>query len=493
MFTSSRLVRLYLVVFAVLTSPLVWGQVSNSTARHIIYSSTLPANCNPNTGDVYFKTTATVGVYQCATANTWTYIGSGGGGSGTPAAYTTVTPSATPTFTVTSNTVELLKLTVAANVTSSTLSVGSVKTRVILDICENATGGFTVVMPTNVLNMGAIDTNAHHCTTGDGSWDGTNLIIESTTVHMDDGTALTGAVQLCGRTSGCFTLTVPDVAGTDHVVKWPTTNGTTNYVLSTDGGSPATLAWVAQSGGGGPVVRISDYAGFSNPPCTLGDIYYLTSGIFPFIVCTGTNNWQPFMDGHPVNPAANLSLATLGTAPAPGSVNSSQGYEVMTMPGGGSVAYSLRYTSAAVPGSTPYTKYIVLRAFSEVAAGNNRIWFVGFMDSTGKSYGMECGIGAVASGFWCDTSELDNTGSRGGTIDGPFQLSMLSGLSLNTVVALTNDGTNISVAISTNGTDFVNMGTQTIASYFTTSPTRFTYGVLANVAGVVKHTFVGVY
>ncbi len=52
----------------------------SSTAYHIAPGASLPATCSPNSGDVWFKTSATIGMYQCLTANTWTAVGSGGGG-----------------------------------------------------------------------------------------------------------------------------------------------------------------------------------------------------------------------------------------------------------------------------------------------------------------------------------------------------------------------------------------------------------------------------
>ncbi len=55
----------------------------SSTAYHIAPGASLPATCQPGNGDVWFKTSATVGMYQCLTANTWTAVG-GGGGAGTP-------------------------------------------------------------------------------------------------------------------------------------------------------------------------------------------------------------------------------------------------------------------------------------------------------------------------------------------------------------------------------------------------------------------------
>src|SRR6478672_4961723 len=55
-------------------------------AAHIRFGSSLPATCTPNTGDVFFKTSATIGLYQCLTTNTWTAVPSS---SGVPGGSTT--------------------------------------------------------------------------------------------------------------------------------------------------------------------------------------------------------------------------------------------------------------------------------------------------------------------------------------------------------------------------------------------------------------------
>lgn len=53
-----------------------FGQASSHTAFRVRFGASLPATCNPATGDVFFKNTATIGVYQCLTANTWTALSS---------------------------------------------------------------------------------------------------------------------------------------------------------------------------------------------------------------------------------------------------------------------------------------------------------------------------------------------------------------------------------------------------------------------------------
>jgi len=53
----------------------------------------------------------------------------------------------------------------------------------------------------------------------------------------------TGSITLRGITSGTVQLTVPDVAGTGTIFKFPSSNGTSGYVLQTDGSG--ILSWTA--------------------------------------------------------------------------------------------------------------------------------------------------------------------------------------------------------------------------------------------------------
>lgn len=66
-----------------------FAQVSNNTAFRFRSGTSLPGSCN--VGDVFFKTSATVGQYNCAPANTWTIVTTGGpvtpGGSNTQLQY----------------------------------------------------------------------------------------------------------------------------------------------------------------------------------------------------------------------------------------------------------------------------------------------------------------------------------------------------------------------------------------------------------------------
>lgn len=55
----------------------VLAQPSTSTARRFITGTSLPASCAK--GDVFYKTAATEGQYDCTAANTWTLVAGSGG------------------------------------------------------------------------------------------------------------------------------------------------------------------------------------------------------------------------------------------------------------------------------------------------------------------------------------------------------------------------------------------------------------------------------
>jgi hypothetical protein len=58
------------------------AQVTSSQANRLRHGPTLPATCRLSSGDVFIKTTATVGVYFCSAVNTWTLAAGTGGAIG---------------------------------------------------------------------------------------------------------------------------------------------------------------------------------------------------------------------------------------------------------------------------------------------------------------------------------------------------------------------------------------------------------------------------
>lgn len=65
-------------------------------------------------------------------------------------------------------------LTLTGNVTSSTITGGVIGQVVNIDICQNATGGYTFVWPTNFLNAPPVSASASSCTGMSAVYNGTN-------------------------------------------------------------------------------------------------------------------------------------------------------------------------------------------------------------------------------------------------------------------------------------------------------------------------------
>lgn len=93
------------------------GGITTSIARHIRWGASLPATCQVGSGDVFFKTSATVAVYFCSATNTWTAFGTGSG-SGTVTSIATTSPITGGTITTTGT------IACATCVTSSSPGVG---------------------------------------------------------------------------------------------------------------------------------------------------------------------------------------------------------------------------------------------------------------------------------------------------------------------------------------------------------------------------------
>lgn len=114
-------------------------------------STSLPGTCSQ--GETLIKTDApaTQQLYVCTSTNTWTAQGSAGGAAFSST--TSVSYSATPTFTVPSSTTNgaIFKITLTGDVTSSTLASVVNGQTVIFIICQDSTGGRSFTWPTNVI------------------------------------------------------------------------------------------------------------------------------------------------------------------------------------------------------------------------------------------------------------------------------------------------------------------------------------------------------
>lgn len=157
--------------------------------------------------------------------------GGGGGGTGTAATYTTVTFSATPTFSVTANTGQSFLITLTGNVTSSTVDSSGItssgKPITTFTICQDGTGSRTFAWPANVLNHGTILGTANACSTQTFVYDGTNY--QALGVMMFTGG--TPGLNIPGSTSGSANVVAAATAGGTFTV--PQRSGTVNFASTT--------------------------------------------------------------------------------------------------------------------------------------------------------------------------------------------------------------------------------------------------------------------
>ena len=115
----------------------------------------------------------------CTTVSAGGWLQVNGGGGGTTTAYTSVTFSSTPTFTVTASTsVQDFAITVTGNVTSSTLITTSATAGqdIAFVVCQDASGAHTFAWPTNVYNASVIDPTINACTRQVFRWSGSQAI-----------------------------------------------------------------------------------------------------------------------------------------------------------------------------------------------------------------------------------------------------------------------------------------------------------------------------
>ena len=137
--------------------------------------------------------------------------------------YNTLAFSATPTFSA--GNYNYFSLTLTANVTSSTISGGVTGQIISINICQNATGGYTFAWPANVTLPPAVSTAPSTCTAAQAVYNGTNWIAgfgSSTQAHAIVFADLSNATY---GTSALVNLFNAPVAGNIPVAGNGTYNG----------------------------------------------------------------------------------------------------------------------------------------------------------------------------------------------------------------------------------------------------------------------------
>jgi len=254
-----------------------------------------PATCS--VGQLYFKTTATVGLNQCATLNTWTAVGAGGsmtwpatpgipGCTGTPCAawlatsYTTsgtgtvLALTASPTFTGTLN--------AAAIVATGSISNGTAPAA-----CGTATGcfGATESAATNLTpTTSQVLLHASSDTCSGGGWG----------VAIGTGSEFCSAANLVQPSSPVAGAAVVQTIATGTTAA--TSTGSINNLGSISTASCATLTISAANVAATDVISFSPNAAIGSltgfTPATTGGLTinaYPTSANVNFEVCNWTS------------------------------------------------------------------------------------------------------------------------------------------------------------------------------------------------------------
>jgi len=112
--TTKKFLSSFLLLLLLVTH--LYGQ--QDPAAVVRFGTALPASCNPAGPNIFFKTSATIGLYQCLTPNAWTIVVPGGGGTG----------NVTTAVTLTANAIVLGNGTVDTKVLASLGSSGQVLT-----------------------------------------------------------------------------------------------------------------------------------------------------------------------------------------------------------------------------------------------------------------------------------------------------------------------------------------------------------------------------
>lgn len=205
---------------AVKTFAFTDSNITGNAATATAFAST-PSKCAPGAFPL--------GIDASGNAQNCTSGGAGGSGTGDASGQTIVPFSTTPAYSITRNTFEAQKITLTANVNSSTLSVASGTPLIELSICQDGFGSRTHVWPANVIGAPVIASDPNSCTNIAGNWDGSNLNVSFYNVtNSSAAPALTYQI-----------------------------NGTTyTQTLSAQSGTVATLADIA---GGGAVTILAEH------------------------------------------------------------------------------------------------------------------------------------------------------------------------------------------------------------------------------------------
>lgn len=272
------------------------------------------------------------------------------------------------------------------------------------------------------------------------------------------------------------------------------------FCTSTAGSGPILChyngaTWDLVGGGGGASIAASAYPAPST--CTAGSLSIINSGLFSHALCTATNTETYYYSGYAITPAALLTGFNSSNMQGSNVETHANGYSTISaLPSSGGTLSWAYWTAPA----TPYTKYIHLRVpyiWNNVTTdGNARSWAIGFQDGNGtKQKYLFCGTSSatISTNWWCDVRH----GVSGGfTANDITAASGLPGIpSQGEVIAmLKDDGTNITIALSGDGSSFYQVFQEARTTYFAAGPTQMVFAAVNNgTTSTVPVTLVGMH
>ena len=271
-----------------------WTNNKAGTGGGFVYTGGLagiPATCT--VGQLSFITDAAAGrnVYECSSTNTWTQQAVGGGGAGNPAApVNAVQFNSAGVFGGNSNFLWISPtLTIGGSSTTGQLGLSGATSGTVTLQPASTAGTWSLTLPTTAGSANQfLQTNGSGVTTWASGNSGTVTSVTGSAPLASSGGAtpnlsLTGAagqvlggaspaftatptlgvagttkgtLSLTGNTSGTVTVQPAAAAGTWSLTL-PTTAGTANQFLQTDGTGVTSWATPAGGGGGGTVTAVT--------------------------------------------------------------------------------------------------------------------------------------------------------------------------------------------------------------------------------------------
>ena len=217
--------------------------------------------------------------------------------------YASVTFSATPTFTASSNTNNSWAITLTGNVTSSTLASSAAGQHLAFKICQDSTGSRTFAWPTGFSAATTVFPTASTCTEQAFFWDGSNA-------------QPLGPAQVSGSSLSALwygpTGTAPGTPPSGYIAAW--FDSTDNALKVKNSAGTVTAAVGTGSCTNQVLTAISDSAAATCTTLTLASAYFANQG-------TTTTVLHGNASGNPSFGAVSLATDVTGNLPV-GNLNS---------------------------------------------------------------------------------------------------------------------------------------------------------------------------